>query len=238
MGIQAAEPRAIEAAYAENVTMNGKLEGPEWKKAGSYPLELLKSDQTNWPEAKRKNVGNTLREKGFIKLLWNREHLYVGVKMEDSDVVAEGIENQTHLYLMGDTIEVFLKPKRENYYWEIYGTPNQLKTVFFYPGRGRLFLPSVATHPPEVEVSAYVDGKLNDWQVKDRGWSVIIRIPVKMLEKFGRPFNPTEEWTIMIGRQNYSANLPLKEASTFPALSVPDFHVYEEYATLILKENK
>lgn len=230
-----AQKTQIEAAFAEKVDYRaGKLTADIWNKASAYPLELLKYNQRDWTEARRKHVGNTLREKGSVKLLWNREYLYVGVEMEDSDVVADGTADQTHLYTMGDTIEVFIKPQNETYYWEIYGTPNNLKTVFFYPGRGRFFVPSSADHPVDVDVAAAVDGTLNDWKNRDRGWSVIIAIPVKMLEKHGKPFNTEEQWTLMVGRQNYSACLPLKEASSYPALSLRDFHLYEEYAELIL----
>jgi hypothetical protein len=183
-------------------------------------------------------VGNSLHEKGLVKLLWNNEYLYVGVEMEDSDIVAEGSKNQTHMYQMGDTVEVFIKPKNKNYYWEVYGTPNNLTSVFFYPGRARFFLPSCMNYPVNAKVAAKFDGTLNNWQDHDRGWSVIIAIPIKMLEKYGKTFNTEEKWTIMVGRQNYSAHLPIKELSCYPTLSEKNFHVYEQYADLILNKGE
>lgn len=226
----------IEAQYARNISFD--LSSPEWQCTKTVDLVLLKPDTYhNWPEAKQHNVGTCLREKASAKLLWNEKYLAVGVEMEDSDVVAEGKADQTHLYAMGDIVEVFVKPLNANYYWEFYGTPNNLKTVFFYPSRGYLFLPSCATHKPEIEVVSKVFGTLNDWTKKDVGWNMTMKIPLSILTRYGLNFQ-SGEWTIMIGRQNYSAYLPLKEESSFPALSSSDFHLYEEYALIILKGGK
>jgi len=225
---------AVEVAYAQEVSMDASLSAVCWQNAEKYPLHLGKYNMRDWPKSKRKNVGNKLRNPGYVQFLWNEKNLYIGVMMEDGDVVAEGEEDQAHLYQMGDTIEVFLKPRDKNFYWEIYGTPNLKKTVFFYPGRGRLFVPSSTAHPVDVSVTAAVDGTLNDWGDQDKGWSVIIAIPVEMLERKGYAFRPGQDWTLLVARQNYSADLPLKEYSTQTPLPQIDFHLYEEYGDLIL----
>jgi hypothetical protein len=131
----------MRAVYVENLTMAGNVSDPAWKNASDYPFELAMDAYDREPEKIRKSMGNKLRKKGTVKLLWNENYLYVGVTMEDSDVVAEGKANQTHLYLMGDLVEVFLNPANETYYWEIYGTPNNLKTIFFIPVAGGCFFP-------------------------------------------------------------------------------------------------
>lgn len=224
----------VEVAYAKEVSMDAKLTGTMWQSAKAYPLLRGKYNQRDWPKAKRKNVGSKLLNSGYVKFLWDEVNLYIGVMMEDRDVVAEGVDDQTHLYQMGDTVEVFLKPAERNFYWEIYGTPNLKKSVFFYPGRGRLFVPSSTAHPVDVEVTAEVVGTMNDYRDQDTGWSLIIAVPVKMLEKQGYPFAPGKPWTVLVARQNYSADLPLKEYSMQTPLSQTDFHLQEEYGDLIL----
>ncbi len=226
----------MEASFASEVAMDAKMPGNDWQKAVSYPLELVNVQNENWTEEKIRNVGNFLREKGSVRLLWNREALYVGVSMEDSDVFNDGKEDQTHLYTMGDTVEVFIKPENQNYYWELYGTPNRLRSVFFYPSRGRLFVPSVTHCSVDISLDVWIDGVLNDWQKRDRGWNLLMKIPVAMLEKYGCPFRNRENWTLFVGRQNYSAYLPLRELSSYPPLpkQKQDFHLYENYARLRL----
>lgn len=228
----------LEAAYASEVKMDAKMTGSEWEKAVVYPLELVSLKNENWTEEKVRNVGETLHEKGNVRLLWNREALYVGVDMEDSEVFNDGTQDQTHLYTMGDTVEVFIKPDNENYYWELYGTPNRLRTVFFYPSRGRLFVPSVARCPVDISVDAWVDGTLNDWRSRDKGWKMLMKIPASMMEQYGCPLSNEGNWTIFVARQNYSAYLPLKELSSCPAMPKPDFHMYENYARLQLNGPK
>jgi hypothetical protein len=228
--------RAMVAKYAENVKMDGKLSDPAWIKAPEYHFELADNAYSKEPESLRKSLGDTLRENGTAKMLWNHRYLYVGAKMEDSDVVAEGKADQTHLYQTGDLVEVFLKPANETFYWEIYGAPNNMKTCFFFPGRGRIFVPSCAEYKSDIIVSASVDGTLNDWRDRDRGWSVEIAIPVETLTRLGTKFDNASEWTILLARYNYSRYLPMKECSSAPRLSAPNNHIYEDYARLILEQ--
>lgn len=224
----------VEVAYSATVSMDASLEAAEWKNAKEYPFHLAKFNMKNWPKAKRKNVGNKMRYPAYAKFLWNEKSLFVGVMMEDSDVVTFGEEDQTHLYNQGDCIEVFLKPVDKTYYWEIYGTPTLKKSVFFYPGRGRRIFPACEDHPVDVSVAAEVYGTLNNWHDKDKGWSVIIEIPLEMLERQGYPLKPGTDWTILVARQNFSADLPEKEYSSHTPLSQIDYHLLEDYGKLTL----
>lgn len=205
--------------------INGKLTSPEWAKSKIYPLQPVFND---------KRLGNVLHEKGEVRLLMSGEYLYIGLKMEDSDVVAQGRENQTHLYQTGDTIELFFKPGNDTYYWEMYGTPNELKTTFFYPSRSYVFLPESASPKPEFEVRANVDGKLNDWHFADWGWTIEFKLPLKTFEQYGAKFRPGEDWRFLIARQNYSRMLPVKELSTIPDIGKADFHIIEQYGRIHL----
>ncbi len=234
VAVYAQKKVAVEVAYCADVSMESDLSAACWQGAKKYPLILGKYNMQHWAKAKRKNVGNKLRNPGYAQFLWNEKTFYVAVMMEDADVVAEGEEDQSHLYQKGDTIEVFLKPRDKNFYWEIYGTPNLKKSVFFYPGRGRLFVPSSTDHPVDVSVTASVYGTLNDCSDVDKGWSLIIAIPIEMLERKGYAFAPGQDWTMLVARQNFSADLPVKEYSMQTPLTQIDFHVYEEYGDLIL----
>lgn len=226
----------ITAFYSKNIPLD--LASEEWQKAEAEEFSWLKPDFFDrWSEERKKNVGEFLREKAQVKLLWNEEFLAVGVAMEDTDIVAEGSEkdNQTLLYTQGDIVEIFIKPTDQPYYWELYCTPNELKSVLFYPSRGRMFLPSTLDqNPDQIRVKTKINGTLNDWTKRDTGWDMIMLIPLAMLCKYGKPFE-SGQWTFMAGRQNYSYSLPMKEESCFPALATSDFHNTEDYASLLLQ---
>lgn len=226
----------ITAFYSSRIP--DTLSAKEWQNAKAEDFVWLKPDFFDrWSEERKRNVGTFLREKAKVRLLWNEEFLAAGISMEDTDIVAEGTEkdHQTLLYQKGDIIEIFIKPVDQPYYWELYGTANELTSVLFYPSRGRLFVPSTLDQDHrQIKVKTQIYGTLNDWTKKDTGWDLIMYIPIAMLTKFGKPFQ-SGQWTIMTGRQNYSYSLPMKEESCYPPMATSDFHNTEDYATLLLQ---
>ena len=204
--------------------IDGNISAKEWETAEEWAFSRLGERDAK--------LGDTLNEIGSVKMLHNDKYWYIAVDMEDSDVVAQGTEDQQHHYTMGDTIEVFLKPADDTYYWEMYGTPNELRTTFFYPSRSYLFVPGSAKHVPDFEVKASVDGKMNDWQVTDKGWKIEFKFPIASFEKYGAKFASGNSWTFLIARQNYSRRLPLKELSTVPPIQIADFHLLDQYGKL------
>ncbi len=210
----------------KDFAIDGKLSAAEWNKSGLYPLQPLLYDD---------RLGGVLHEKGTVRMLMSEKFLYVGLDLEDSDIVAQGTEDQTHLYQMGDTIELFFKPGNDTYYWEMYGTPNELKTTFFYPSRSYVFVPQSAAPKPDFEVRTHLNGTMNNWQSPDKGWTIEFKIPLKTFEQFGAKFRPGEDWRFLIARQNFSRRLPLKELSTIPSVRKADFHIIEQYGKLNLE---
>ena len=85
---------------AEPVVVDGILNEPVWQKAAVYRMHLSADRSKN----------NELEEVGQVRLAWNEEYFYVGVKFDDSDIVAEGKTDQLHYYQFGDVCELFLKP--------------------------------------------------------------------------------------------------------------------------------
>lgn len=229
--------QTVVAKFAESVKLDGKMGDPAWAKAPAYQFSLPETIYDRTPEHLKRRLGKDIVEKGSVKFLWNGDYLYVGAKLDELDVVNEGKEDQTHLFLLGDLIEVFLKPEHETYYWEIYGAANGRKTCYFFPSRARTMFPPCAEYScPDLQVSATVDGTLNDWTDKDKGWCVEIAIPVKNLTSLGAKFDNSAEWTVLIGRYNYSRYLLVKENSSIPHISATDFHLHEDYARLVLEK--
>lgn len=204
---------------------DGKLSSPEWEKAEVWEMTM--------PEQKVKEYGCSLREKGYVRMLYSPSCLYVGVDLEDSDVVNTGKEDGTALYKMGDTVELFFKPLEETYYWELYGTPHELKSTLFYPSCSYVDMIGTEEYKADFQVKTFVDGKMNDWKSVDKGWKIEFKLPLRVFEEYGAKFASGNQWQFLVGRQNFSRNLPYKEISTFPPIHFCHFHMLEQYGILI-----
>ena len=143
-------PPVITARYtAAPVQVDGVLDDAAWHQAVVYPLALSAADLAE---------GKVLTESGEVRVAWDDQFIYVAVRFVDSDIVAEGEEDQLHHYRMGDVAEFFLKPADHTWYWEMYVTPSGRKTTLWFPGRGRLGLPSAETSPGGLRVAALRQG--------------------------------------------------------------------------------
>ena len=209
------------------INVDGKLDDAAWTQAKPYRMYL---------SADRRAEGQKLHEPGEVKLAWDDNFLYVGVRFTDSDIVAEGEEDQLHHYKMGDLVELFLKPKDQTWYWELYATPKGKKTSFWFPGRGRLGLESCYKYECGLKVAAQCYGTLNNWEDKDTEWTAEMAMPLADLTARGEKFGPDSKWLILVARYNYSRYLPCVENSATSPLSKTNFHLYEEYANLKLEK--
>lgn len=227
VGDTPALPPALHAKYtAEPIELDGRLDEGIWATATRYPLSLSRENQEE---------GEILVDGGTVQLAHDDDYLYVAVDFQDSDLAAEGEKDHEHHYQLGDVAEVFIKPRGESWYWEMYVTPQGHKTAFFFPGRGRLGLPShFEAADIGLDVAAEVTGTLNDWRDRDTGWTGEMRFPKADFSDVGVPFNADEPWSILVARYNYSRYLSHKEYSMCPPLSEINYHLYEEYADLIL----
>ncbi|MCC6683038.1 MAG: carbohydrate-binding family 9-like protein [Phycisphaeraceae bacterium] len=225
-----ASPHEIYAVWAEQpVTIDGALDDPIWQIATSYSLELSQD---------RSDKGATLHEDGSVKFAYDQDYLYAAFHFSDSDVVQESEKDQQHHYKTGDVAELFLKPANTSWYWELYATPNGKRTAFFFPGRGRLGLPSCFEYQSNLRVAAEVQGSLNDWRDRDEGWTAEMAIPLAELAAMGVPLTADQPWRVFIGRYNYSRYLSRVELSMSPPLPVTDYHAIEKYASLILDQHE
>ena len=221
-------PKVMIARYtAEPVVVDGKLDEPIWKEAEVYKMCL--------PDDRAED--NQLEETGEVRLAWDNEYFYLGVKFNDTDIVAEGKVDQLQHVGLGDTCELFLKPADRPWYWELYVTPRGKKTTYFFPSQGRFGLPSCfEDYSSGLRVAAQCAGTLNDWQDRDDCWTAEMAMPIKDLTARGDKFGPDQDWQILVGRYNYSYYLRRHgpELSAAPRLPVTSFHLLKNYAVLKL----
>ena len=230
-------PEAVATYVSRSIPVNGKLDDPAWYKTPAYPLVHADEQFTRSLPEIRDFFKNGVVEPGKVRLLWNNKYLYVGVEFTDTDIVAEGTADQTHLYSSGDTVEVFLKPAEKTWYWELYATPHGKKTSYFYPGRGLLGLPSGFSATPALKgmsAAAHYKGTLNNSWDKDKKWTAVIAIPLDELGMAGEKLDQKTPWLILVARYNYGRYLAWCENTSFPRLSKFNNHAHGDYARLKL----
>ena len=218
----------MKALYAVNpVIIDGRLDETIWKQAQVYDLNLA-DDQSPG--------GETVKEPGHIQLAWDNNYFYVGIRCKDSDLIAEGLNDEIRHFELGDLCELFLKPDNKSWYWELYVTPRGKKTSFFFPGRGRFGLPGNMDYKSGLIVATQCDGTLEDWRDRDTGWTAEMALPIKDLNAEGYPFSTDNQWRILVARYNFSRHMNLQgpELSMAPKLSQTNYHLHSEYGYLEL----
>lgn len=198
---------------------------PAWAEAPRY--ELL--HQARDPHSIRRLP----REGGRVQYLYDDRCFYIRAEFSDSDLVNTARQSGGHLYQDGDLVEIFLKPLDRPYYWEIYGTPNRLHTVFYYAEKGRKPCSvdlSGATVP--LRIAVRLNGTLNQPEDVDRNCTILLAVPLAELEKNGLRFAPGHAWLILAGRANYTRYQPHLEYSSHPQ-TCTDFHNSRYYARIV-----
>lgn len=226
------------SAYREKITIDGRLDEKIWQK-GQW-LTLGHCPDKKYRPYVQNVFDKGVQEKTFFKLAMDETYLYVGVKLIDSDIVAECNKDQEFLYRFGDVVEIFLKSEKVLYYWEIYVAANNRKTAFFYPSQGRFGLQSNFSKVfpfQKFKSQVYHKGTLNDYSDKDEYWSVEMAIPLAELEAKGVKFTEENKWTFLIYRPNYSYYLPWMEPTMFPNIAW-NCHAFENYAPLLFPKNR
>lgn len=168
------------------------------------------------------------------RLLWDREYLYFSAEMEDWDVFANVTEQDGSIWL-NDVFELFFKPDASKLgYYEFEVNAANGKLDMFLPSRGagsyQRFAKEVKFH---VESAVSVNGTLNKWQDRDKGWVVEGRIPWSDFSPTGGRPLPNEVWQHALCRYDYSVGLERPSLSTTAKMSRPDFHLYEDYVPLL-----
>ncbi len=229
-------PEIIAVYTPSPVKLDGKLDEEIWEKAPVYTLKHAKTFFSTSSKEVQRYFQNGVVNPGYVRLLWDRDYLYVGVEFFDEDVVAEGKGDQDTHAAKGDVVTVCLKPANQPWFWELHVTPRAHKTTTFTFCRGRSGLPG-NSRKGELEgmrTAAFVTGTLNNPEDRDIKWTAEIAIPAAELSAEGENFSPEVPWLVLFGRTNYSRWLPARENSSFPEQERMRYDYYEDYGKLKL----
>lgn len=232
-GADAPREKIIAVKASGKITLDGNLNEGAWAKAPAYAFQ---PPAHNYGVVMPKVAKNQdAFEPGMAKLVYDDKYLYIGAVLQDSDVVQYGKEDQAHLYLQGDLFEIFLKSEKSPKYWELYAAPNGKKTTFIFESRGYARA-DWGTLDPSFLTAATVQGTINNYNDKDKSWTVEVAIPLKMLQGLtGVKFDNAGKWTILLGRYNYNFGQNRSQLSSVPQLPQGNYHLIEYYGELVLK---
>jgi hypothetical protein len=174
------------------------------------------------------------------RLLWDKEYLYFCAELEDHDIYADNLEPNGRLW-ENDVFELFFKPSEKKLaYYEFQVNAANIPLELFFPSRGaggyNRFAP--LTEEFHIESVVKLNGTLNDWTDKDKGWNIEGRISWDAFKATGGRPKAGDRWRFALCRFDYSSTLERPEQSTSAPLTVADFHRYEDYQELVFVERK
>ena len=140
-----------------------------------------------------------------VKMLWDEQYFCIGVDMEEPHLQASFTEHDSYIFHQDHDFEVFIDPNGDNH---VYGefeinalnTGWDLLLVRPYKDRG----PAMHSWEiPGLKTAVHLDGTLNDPTDLDRGWSLEMAFPWKVLgELAGRRSPPQDgdQWRVNFSR--------------------------------------
>ena len=194
-GALGAEPKSYDCVRAvQRIEIDGKLNDPAWQRA-SWTDDFVDIEGDVKPKP---------RFRTRVKMLWDDEYFYIAAEMEEPHVWGTLTQHDSVIFRDND-FEVFIDPDGdtlEYYEFEI----NALNTGW------DLFLDKPYRHGgkarneweiPGLRTAVHIDGTLNDPSDRDRGWSVEIAFPWKVLAEYAHKSAPPrdgDQWRVNFSR--------------------------------------
>jgi hypothetical protein len=203
------------------IRIDGRDDEPAWRMA-----QRISDFAPHWD-------GRPATTSTRAKLLWDDHYLYFFAEMEDADLYADVTEHDGMTW-HGDVFELFFKPAEDKLgYYEFQVNALNTQLDMFLPSRGSGGYRRWASRGKFHMKSAVVlQGTVNRWKDVDTGWSVEGRVPWGDFAPTGWRPRAGDCWRFNLCRYDYSKTLERPELSCCSPLTRPDFHCYEDYATL------
>ena len=175
-------------------------------------------------------------EQAALRCSMDKENLYIEVYMQDKDILSEAVNNKSpKLYNLADAVQILLHCEKQPNIWEINVTSNSMSNCFLMPGAGAALPICSETFNYKYEVS--LEGTLNNSKDIDKSWSVKVTVPLSELRRKGLLFTESENWTILVYRNNYGLYLTGREHSCFPQ-TLRNVYETARFAKLVFPKEK
>ena len=169
----------------EEVKIDGVLDEDFWKKATKFSQFVGRQGET------------ALRESTELYLGYDDKWLYLAWVVEDSDIRATMTERDSHFW-EEEVVEFFFTAEGLNTYFEFQWNPlggvfdAVIRNWLREDGTSRQFKGDWSYTSSGMEHAVVMEGKSMDTTVKDKGWTVEVRIPFSDLGR-STP-EPGEVW--------------------------------------------
>lgn len=213
----------------KTLTIDGKLNEPAWEEAIRLDrFFLMVGDGKNTRPPSTRTIA---------RLLWSDKYLYFAAEMEDTDLYGSH-EGHDPPFGGDDIIELFVKPRQDlPYYWEFHVTPRGATRDYFWARRGAGADDRWMAYNAEMQAAVTLDGTLNHWEDRDRGWTVEVAIPWSAFERMGGRPQPKDRWAFLVSRYDYSVHLERGlELSACTPLPQVNFHLFESYPFMVFRK--
>ena len=199
----AAEPIVVNQSSGK-ISIDGKINEKAWQSAAVYDLKFYNGTFELPPLEKARVLAEPFSP-GQVRLLYDKDYVYVAAKFTDKDIIGLASSDQMRLHMHGDILELFFYPENAMHFWEFHAAPNGRCAAFYYLTGDMASvteLTGTASLPRGMKCAATVDGKINDQKTEDKAWSVELQIPRQIFANGGTPFAPGRAWRIRLGRWN------------------------------------
>ncbi len=228
---QAAEPAKVTPAVSEcrwlagKIEIDGRADDAAWKDA-----PVLDRFVTGWARPAAA-AGRTPTK---ARLLWNNDGIYFLCEMVDADLYAD-VKDQDGATWTNDVFELFFKPSVEKRaYYEFEVSANNTVLDMLLPSRGSGgYARWGQAQKFHLKTAVTLDGTLNKWEDKDRGWTAEGLIPWEDFARTGGKPSAGDRWKFTLCRYDYSVEYEQQELTATAPLTRPDFHHYEDYTDLL-----
>jgi hypothetical protein len=193
--------RAVVYRAVVPLTIDGRADEPAWQATPwSKPFVDIEGDRRPAPRL-------TTR----MKMLWDDEHLYIAADMEEPDVWAT-LKARDSVIFHDNDFEVFIDPDGDTHaYYELevnaLGTEWDLMLVQPYRDGGP---PIDAWDIAGLRTGVDVRGTINRPGDRDRGWSVELALPWRVLREAARDRRapkPGEQWRLNFSRVEWDVDV-------------------------------
>jgi hypothetical protein len=194
------------------ITIDGKLDEPDWKKAASTGPFVRTMD------------GGATKYRTEAKMLWDDKFLYVAWICEDEDIWTSYTQHDDPLYNQ-EVVEIFIDADGDGKtYNELEISPANVTFDAYFPSH-RENLPKAITWESGIKSAVVVNGTLNNAADKDQSWTVEVAIPIANLAAV--PHVPPlvgDKWRINLYRLDWYNERKVNEGSAFSPVFIGDFH--------------
>lgn len=150
--------------------IDGRMTEAAWRRAEQTDLWVQPSD------------GSDTELESWGKILWDDEHLYVGMYAEDPDILAEIATRDGHLWEENEVLEFYFDGMSNGQdYLELQINPHGAVFDAQFPRpTGRNLEEAIRFDLRGIEAEVYIDGSLNG-EGDDDFWSAELKIPLESL---------------------------------------------------------